>query len=372
MEQKNTSAATQPSPFCVDTNTYKAVTIVLYCVLLVISFVGNALIVGVFYRNRSLRTPANYLILNMALSDLLIPTVALPWLISITYLDRAWLVGGIWGEILCKFVSMAPSVSLVVSTLSMIVIAIDRFHAIFFAMKPALISKKACRRIIFITWLLAAAFRAHFLYGYRLVTKGENDLQCAFQWRPPAYQKKAHYITWITMFSLNIVSALLLTLLYTGIVVLLNRQQKNIVMQSEIVRRRAMENRQVTYMLITVVVLFFAVWAPYHVYTFLSFLKPAFVGRSCTFLWIAYNFPLLYTITNPFIYYIFNKKYRQGFKALLCWPCIKCEICGYSRSGILGNAAKSKSFLSDLTYSQSLRLRKVDFDEKNSDRCSSS
>lgn len=352
MDYKNISSVIRPSPFCVTSNASIVITIALYCILLLVSLIGNCLIVAVFFMNKTLRTTTNYLMLNMAVSDLLIPTIALPWLISVTYLSNVWLVGGTLGEILCKVVCMAPSVSLVVSTLSMTVIAVDRFHGIFFAMKPALISIQMRRRILVAIWIIAVAFRAHFLYGYRLVRKGENNLMCAFQWHPLSYQTKAHYITWITMFSLNIASALVLSVLYGSIVFMLNRQQRNVVVQSEVVRRRAMENRQITFMLITVVVLFFMIWAPYHVYTFLSFLNPEYVRRSCTFLWMAYNFPLLYTITNPFIYYIFNKKYRKGFQRILCSPCAQCKNVCPSSASILHNESHLEFQLTNFTSSR--------------------
>ena len=48
---------------------------------------------------------------------------------------------------------------------------------------------------------------------------------------------------------------------------------------------------------------------------------------SCSYYWFCINLPLLYPVLNPVVYYIFNLKYRQGFRELLCgpWPCInKC------------------------------------------------
>ena len=44
-----------------------------FVVLFLTSVIGNFLVVVVFYRNKTLRTPVHYLIVNMAVSNLIIP-----------------------------------------------------------------------------------------------------------------------------------------------------------------------------------------------------------------------------------------------------------------------------------------------------------
>ena len=48
-----------------------------YCLLLVVSLLGNTLIVMVVYRDNKMRTTTNLLIVNMAVSDLLVPIFAM-------------------------------------------------------------------------------------------------------------------------------------------------------------------------------------------------------------------------------------------------------------------------------------------------------
>ena len=49
-----------------------------YCLLLVVSLLGNTLIIMVVYRDNKMRTTTNLLIVNMAVSDLLVPIFAMP------------------------------------------------------------------------------------------------------------------------------------------------------------------------------------------------------------------------------------------------------------------------------------------------------
>ena len=63
---------------------FKAVQITTYSLLMASSVIGNFLVVGVFYRNKTLRTAAYYFIMNMAVSDLLYSLFYLPFCIVTT------------------------------------------------------------------------------------------------------------------------------------------------------------------------------------------------------------------------------------------------------------------------------------------------
>ena len=65
----------------------KAIAISMYSSFMVLSLVGNSLLITVFYRNKSLRTPVHCFIMNMTLSDLIIPIISLPTaIIRLTYM----------------------------------------------------------------------------------------------------------------------------------------------------------------------------------------------------------------------------------------------------------------------------------------------
>ena len=136
----------------------KAITISMYSSFMVLSLVGNSLLIAVFYRNKSLRTPVHCFIMNMTLSDLIIPIISLPTaIIRLTYHDST---------ILCKIVSLVGCVSSVVSMSSMVAIAFDRFYAIVFPMKPPLFSQTSCQRVIIITWIVSVAIQGYYFDMY--------------------------------------------------------------------------------------------------------------------------------------------------------------------------------------------------------------
>ena len=306
----------------------KSVEIATYSILMTFSLLGNGLLVAVFYRNKTLRTAVHYFIVNMAISDLIVPVLDLPSSISETYHDGLWLVDGVLGTVLCKLLRITWPVSTCVSIFSMIAIAVDRFRAVLFPMKSALLSRNKRRLIIAATWIASVALRAHYLYAIKVVPH-DTGLYCDLQWETASQARIVLLIDWVLMFSLISVSAIVLTILYSSIIISLHRGTINLHMANEIVRKRESRNRKIAYMLVTIVVVFYVVWIPLYVVGICLYLKPH-IKLPCIYLWLTGKLPLLYPVINPVVYYIFNEQYHQGFRELLCcpWSCInKCKKC---------------------------------------------
>ena len=279
----------------------KTITISVYSILTLLSLVGNVLIVAVFYRNNRLRTTVHYFIVNMAVSDLLIPTIFLPMQITVVYYER-WLIGGILGTTLRKFVWFTVYICVAVSMISMVAIAVDRFYAIVFAMKLALFSQKNCKRLIIATWIFSMAIQSYYIYAVRL--EGAETM-CNY-----ALER----ISFLCLFSST---ALFLTALYSAIIVFLYRQKANLHLASKTVKLRAKENRRVTSMLVILVVAFYLVWILFFIHDFIT-QDLDYCAREWK--WIVKSMPLWYTVVNSVVFFIFNETFRQGSKELLCRP----------------------------------------------------
>ena len=301
---------------CTGPKPSKTTEIVTYSILMTFSLIGNSLVVAVFYRNKTaMRAAIRYFIVNMAISDLLIPAITLPEWISFVYHDDLWLVDGTLGTVLCKVVSIAWNVSTVVSILSMMAIAADRFHGILFPRRPPLFSQNRYRLVMAAIWITAVAFWAHYLYGATLVTDAAG-LYCDVQWEPALNTPEVERITWMLVFILTSVSAILLTVFYSSIIIFLYKQKNNLNFATEVIKKRERRNRRITFMLVVIVIAFYAVWIPYHVVRFDLFYFKTSIKLSCFSIWITDKIPLLYPVVNPIVYYIFNEDYRRGCRSL--------------------------------------------------------
>ena len=125
-------------------NSTKALVITAFVVVLLLSLLGNSLLVGVVARDKELRRkfPFNYLIINMAIADILNASSASLVFILFLLIGRLWL-SGIFGEITCKISYFLVMFSVAASILTVVVMGLDRFLAAHATMRP--LSTKAVK-----------------------------------------------------------------------------------------------------------------------------------------------------------------------------------------------------------------------------------
>ena len=301
-----------------------------YVILLFVSLAGNALIIAVFFKKHDqLQTPVNYFIINMAVSDFLVPIFVLPRRIQEVYLGWGpWLVSGVLGDIICKVASFADEVSITVSSQSMVFIASERLSFIVFQHKRPFISNRTTPFAIVFTWLFSTVFYSYYLFAYKVVA--ENKTTVCIISLPHffhSWQDLWRVDRLVLLLVFVVIPFILMLVFYTTIVVTLRRQVKDAIHLSlKVQKRRAKQTQRITLMLISVVAVFVISWTPYYIYFFLHYYSLG-SNLSCETikrLWFAgYYMNYIYTALNPLIYYTFNPIYRHGLHELLgCpWSC---------------------------------------------------
>ena len=83
---------------------------------LVVGLIGNMLVIRIVHKTRDMHTPTNYLLANMAVSDV------------ITILLWPLYFFGV-GKFVCKFLALVE-ISIMVSSITLTVLAVERYHAI--------------------------------------------------------------------------------------------------------------------------------------------------------------------------------------------------------------------------------------------------
>ena len=89
--------------------------------------------------------------------------------------------------------------------------------------------------------------------------------------------------------------------------------------------KRLKQSRNIMKIFGSIVLTFFICWTPYYVYLFLkSFYPSIFLKDKCLFLvgLFYYLFPILSTVTNPFILMLFSTSYREAVKSLCISSCL--------------------------------------------------
>lgn len=322
---ENMTNAQIACPVTGDGTVSKAVLTTAYCIILILSLVGNTLIILIVYRNPRMWTASNFLIVNMAASDLLVPFFAVPRMIVEVLVGRErWLIDGTAGLILCKLAYFFQDVSNAVSVQSLIAITADRFYAVMFPLK-ANAMKSYIRFVIPAIWLTAFGLHAPYLQVFKLCVVGDK-LYCCQRWpKTTSFHSKFIYFYLILLLVFG-VPLITIIILYVFIVYKLFRRKfplgtGNSMTQTQR-NRRAKQNKNILKLSVTIVVIFFLCFSPLLV---LAILRTTGSISQCNievFRIVAKLFAQSNCAVNSFVYYFFNTQFRRGFisylKAIVC------------------------------------------------------
>lgn len=116
--------------------------------ILILDVCGNCLVIGAILRYRRLRTITNYFIISLAVSDLLIAALSMPFRIHHTLRSLNWDLGGT----ICEFWVFVDLLCSCASITNLSLISIDRFLALTFPLSYRSIMTK-CRAIAAIAFV---------------------------------------------------------------------------------------------------------------------------------------------------------------------------------------------------------------------------
>ncbi|EDV22164.1 uncharacterized protein TRIADDRAFT_14401, partial [Trichoplax adhaerens] len=143
---------------------------VIYIIMLAISIPGNALIALVIFKEAPLRTPMNLLVCNIAIASLLIGIMRVPFKIfSLMHFNMDYP----FSVAMCQFQQLLPTAGVMVISLTLTTICVDRYIAIVHPLKKYLkLSKCRTTFLIFGYWMLSLAYFAPYasfneLYEYQ-------------------------------------------------------------------------------------------------------------------------------------------------------------------------------------------------------------
>ncbi|MEE6497149.1 hypothetical protein FKM82_002624 [Ascaphus truei] len=148
--------------------TVKALLIVAYSVIIVMSLFGNMLVCHVVMKNKRMHSATSLFIVNLAVSDIMITLLNTPFTL-VRFVNSTW----VFGKDMCHVSRFVQYCSLHVSTLTLTAIALDRHQVILNPLKPRMSLSKGVLSISFI-WVMATCFSLPhaiyqnlFQYNYR-------------------------------------------------------------------------------------------------------------------------------------------------------------------------------------------------------------
>ena len=317
----NTTANGSSSSSCsslINPEALKVGATVAYSLILVVSLVGNSLIILIVYKTPTLRKPINMLIANMAMSDLLYPIFLFPVKL-VDFQVGSWLIGGTLGQTWCKIYAFLADISTLVSIQSLVLITVDRYAAVVVPLRSPLISRKVCRCLIVGTWVLAAGFHSPYLFTFSLV-EDQEEKRCMNQ-REVIFGETSSFGIYLLsgLIFFFYIPFVVLVILYSKILIKLKGQVHPGEKSASAEEQRTRRNRNVLKMTVAIVVVFFICWIPFSIQLVTSYFVPQNT-LNCKF-WVSYYVALFMAYTNcainPIICLTFTRNYRQALRRLV-------------------------------------------------------
>ncbi|XP_052098877.1 neuropeptide Y receptor type 2-like [Mytilus californianus] len=287
--------------------------IVLYCVIFILGVSGNCLVVFVVVRKKEMRTVINIFITNLAVSDILLCLLAVPFT-PISYYLQSW----VFGEFFCHLVSMTLAICVYVSTLTSTTIAVIRYRAIVYPLTPP-IQISNCYRIIVIIWLISISISVPLGVYTRITQSRDGSIDCVERW-PTDQSSQIFSIT--SLLLQYIVPCFIIMYCYTSVFLVLKRRiqsgslnQSKTKKQEEIDMKRKQHTNK---MLVTMVTIFVCCWLPLNITISLAEYISTFSNwhyfTLCFF--SAHIVAMSSVIYNPFLYGCMSDNFKNEFKSL--------------------------------------------------------
>ncbi|GCC35376.1 neuropeptide Y receptor type 4-2-like [Chiloscyllium punctatum] len=290
-----------------------------YSAVLVVGLLGNISLICVIARQER-NNVTNLLIANLSLSDLTICVFCLPFTVAYTLMDY-WA----FGEVLCKTVPFFQCLSVTVSVLSLVMIALERHQLILHptGWKP---SVPQAYLALLLTWSLACAVSLPFVFFHVLTDEPFLDLPvplaplvkeavCTESW--PSREQKLVYTTWLLAFQYCVPLAFI-TVCYGRIYWRL-RTRRDLLDRTGEENRKLANSRRITLLLGFLVVGFGICWFPLHVFNAVMDWDVQIVMhcQHNLIFSLCHLAGMVSTCINPIIYGFLNNNFKEQLRSII-------------------------------------------------------
>ena len=290
-----------------DKSHWRITVIVIYSIVILFGFLENLVIVYVLIKNRHLHVPTNIFILGLAMSDIMLCSFNLP--VQLHYqLTNQWA----FGDVLCKVIMPTYGVPVFVSSMSILMIAVDRYILIVHPFRQRMSCRTAVCLVISIailTTLLAIPIIMQM--EYRVVDLPALRIYrsyCAEMWKS---LRLRHIYTVLTILIQFFVPLIATSFLYIRISNVLSRRP---------IKKNEKHSKHKTNKILIAIVLFFSIcWLPWNLFALMLEFNPNLIpGHQIKLLDLLLKiFAMSSACINPFMYGWLNGNFRKEINVMV-------------------------------------------------------
>ncbi|NWH71382.1 NMUR2 protein, partial [Piaya cayana] len=296
-----------------------------YSAIFLVGVVGNFLVCLVILKHRNMKTPTNYYLFSLAISDLLVLLFGMPLEVYEMWSNYPFL----FGRIGCYFKTALFETVCFASILSVTTVSVERYIAILHPFRAKLEStRKRALRTIVVLWVLSVLFALPNTCTHGIMvqyfpngTLVPGSATCTVVMPMWIY----NCIIQITSFLFYVLPMGVISVLYY-LMGLRLKGDKSLELEEMAVNVQRPSRKSITKMLFVLVMAFAICWAPFHIdRLFFSFVVEWTEPLANIFNLIhvvSGVFFYLSSAVNPIIYNLLSQRFRMAFFNVIS-PCCK-------------------------------------------------
>ncbi|XP_008934767.1 PREDICTED: melanopsin-like [Merops nubicus] len=324
------------------------------CVLTIgsIGIIGNLLVLYAFYSNKKLRTPQNYFIMNLAVSDFLMSASQAP-MCFVNSLHREWILG----DIGCDLYAFCGALFGITSMMTLLAISVDRYLVITKPLRSMQWnSKRRTLQAIAVVWLYSLGWSVAPLFGWSSYVPEGLMISCT--WDYVTYSPANRSYTMILCCCVFFIPLIIIFHCYLFMFLAIRRTGRDVQKLGSCSRKsylsQSIKNEwKLAKIAFVVIVVYVLSWSPYACVTLI-----AWAGQGNTLTPYSKSVPAVIAkasaIYNPIIYAIIHPRYRKTIHNAV--PCLRFLI-RISKNDLLRGSMNESSFRTSLSSHQSLAGR---------------
>ncbi|XP_007534964.1 neuropeptide Y receptor type 4-2-like [Erinaceus europaeus] len=307
------------SDHCQDSMNLMFFIVTSYSIETIVGVLGNLCLMCVTIRQKEKTNVTNLLISNLAFSDFVMCLICQPLTAIYTIMDY-W----IFGEVLCKMSAFIQCMSVTVSILSLVLVALERHQLIInpTGWKPSVPQVYLGIAVIWIiAFFLSLPFLAYSVLENVFHKNHSKALEfltdkvvCTESW--PSDHHRIIYTTFLLLFQYCIPLVFIL-ICYARIYQRLRKQRQ--VFRKGTYSSRAWKMKRINGVLVAMVAAFAVLWLPLHVFNSLEdwYHEAIPICQGNLIFLVCHLLAMASTCVNPFIYGFLNTNFKREVKALV-------------------------------------------------------
>ncbi|KAJ8414723.1 hypothetical protein AAFF_G00022460 [Aldrovandia affinis] len=289
--------------------------ILLELVIAVLAVLGNVLVCWAVYLNSNLQSITNFFVVSLAVADIAVGVLAIPFAITISTGFCAQFYG-------CLFIACFVLVLTQSSIFSLLAIAVDRYIAIKIPLRyNSLVTGQRAKGIIAICWVLSVVIGLTPMLGWNKYTEPANStcpigmMECLFE-----EVVVMDYMVYFNFFACVLVPLVLMLGIYLRIFMAARHQLKLIELKAvhgERSRSTLQKEVHAAKSLAIIVGLFAICWLPLHIINCFTLFCPRCARPSVWIMYLAIILSHANSVVNPFIYAYRIREFRHTFRKII-------------------------------------------------------